>query len=202
MTDHRHPKPDSTISRGDHITVLFILIIGAGLGGLTAGLGIIQGIFRLFDPSRYPVELLADVPVKVGEGVLEAHADAMQVTFETLPAGPLWLLSLSDIVGAIALGLVTASFAYVLSRIIGGKPFHRSMQSAAVLAGCAIMFGNLLTQALRGFGQMTIAMDLGAPAEPAFTFEPLPIIVGAAVLALAYVFEAGQRLQRDTEGLV
>lgn len=201
MADQQHPKAaDVTISRGDGIAVLAILVLGAGLGGWIAGMGLIRGVFRLFDPSRYPVELLATVPVKAGKDAIEAHADTIQVTFSQLQEAPLWLLSLSDISGAVAIGLATASFAFALARIVSGKPFHRSMQSAALIAGSSIMFGGLLAQGLGGLGQMMVA--LGAPAEPAFTFEPLPIIVGAAVLALAYVFRAGRRLQRDTEGLV
>ncbi|MGB3731309.1 hypothetical protein [Microbacterium sp.] len=203
MADQQHPKAaDVTISRGDGIAVLAILVLGAGLGGWIAGMGLIRGVFRLFDPSRYPVELLATVPVKAGKDAIEAHADTIQVTFSQLQEAPLWLLSLSDISGAVAIGLATASFAFALARIVSGKPFHRSMQSAALIAGSSIMFGGLLAQGLGGLGQMMVALDLGAPAEPAFTFEPLPIIVGAAVLALVYVFRAGRRLQRDTEGLV
>ena len=45
-------------------------------------------------------------------------------------------------------------------------------------------------------------LPIGGVTQVGFLFEPLPIVVGFGVLALAYVFRTGERLQRDTEGLV
>ncbi|SJN46566.1 hypothetical protein FM104_15045 [Microbacterium esteraromaticum] len=194
------------IGRADSIAVLVILIAGAGLGGFIAGRGLITGMFRLLDPSRYPIELLADIPVSAGSGILDAHGDSLIVTAAALPTSAVWLFALSDLIGAAAIGLVTAAFAYALARIVQRKPFHRSMRTAAVIAGLAITFGSLFSQALRGFGQMVAADDLnpslGDVAQVGFLFEPLPILIGFAVLALTYVFQAGARMQKDTEGLV
>ena len=199
-------RPPSDIGRGDRVAVWIILIVGSFGGGVTAGLGIITGIFRLFDPARYPITLLADIPVQAGPGIVQAHGDSIVVHTDRLSGGPLWALATADVVAGIALGLVTASFAYVLSRVVGGKPFHRSMRAAALIAGSAIVFGSLVAQGVRGLGTMMAATELsdalGGVAEPAFLFEPLPIVVGFGVLALAYVFQTGTRLQRETEGLV
>ena len=34
------------------------------------------------------------------------------------------------------------------------------------------------------------------------TVDPLPVFLGLVVMAMAVVFRSGERLQRDTEGLV
>ncbi|WP_166868624.1 hypothetical protein [Salinibacterium sp. ZJ70] len=194
------------IGKADRATVLIILVIGMFGGGLLAGLGLIMGIFRLLDPGRYPIELLADIPVEAGPGILEARATSIIVNAETLPAGALWAFAISDVVGGIAIGLVTACFAYVLWRVAQRHPFHRTTQAAALVAGCAIAFGSLISQGVGGLGRMMAADELnpslGGVAEVGFLFQPLPIVVGFGVLALAYVFQAGERLQRDTEGLI
>lgn len=194
------------IGRADRVTILTILVVGMFGGGFVAGLGLITGIFRLLDPGRYPIELLADIPVDAGDGILEARATSILVHAESLPASALWAFAISDVIGGIAIGLITASFAYVLWRVAQRRPFHRTTHVAALVAGCAIAFGSLLSQGIGGLGRMIAADELGPSlggvTEIGFLFEPLPIVVGFGVLALAYVFRAGERLQRDTEGLV
>lgn len=202
MKDETANDHTTGIGRADSVAVTAILVVGAGLGGFIAGMGLVRAVFRLFDPSKYPIELLADIPVELGGSVLGAHGSSLVVTVSSLPTLPLWLLSISEMIGALAIGLVTVCFAFVLARVAQRKPFHRSMRSAALVAGCAIAFGSLLSQGLGGLARMMVAFEVREPAEPAFLFEPLPILVGFAVLALAYVFQAGNRLQKDTEGLV
>lgn len=192
--------------QGDRVAIWAILIAGFFGGGFVAGLGLITGIFRLIDPAGFPVQLIADIPIDGGPGILAAHGNSLLVSTESLSAGPLWALAAADIVAAVATGCVAASFAFVLYRIVQRRPFHRSTQTSAIVAGCAIAFGSLLSQGLGGLGQMMAADELndelGGIAVAGFEFQPLLPIVGFGILALAYVFRAGERLQRDTEGLV
>lgn len=194
------------IGRADRGAIYAILVVGVFLGGFVAGDGLIRGVFRLLDPAGYPIELIADIPVETGPGVVQAHGSTVVVSADGLSAGPIWLFAISDLIGALAIALVTVSFAYVLWRIAQRRPFHRTVQVAALVAGCAIALGSLLAQGLGGLAKMMAATELGPSlgdvAEVGFLFAPLPIIVGFGVLALAYVFQAGERLQRDTDGLV
>lgn len=195
------------ISRVDRGVVTAVLIVGFFGGGFIAGLGVITGVFRVLDPGRYPVELLADIPLATGPGVIEAHGDRLLVRTETLSAGPLWLLAIADILLALTIACVTASLAYVLVRVLQRKLFHRTMQTAALVAGGAIAIGSMLHQGARGFGQAFAADELndalGGVATPGFEIEMIfPALVGLGIVALAYVFRVGNRLQRETEGLV
>lgn len=194
------------VGRGDRIAIWAILGVGMFAGGLIAGLGIVNALFRLLDPARFPIDLLAHIPVDAGDGVVEAYGDSLVVTVETLSGGALWLLTLGDLITALTIALVTASLGNVLWRIAQRRPFHRTVQIAALVAGCAVAIGSLLAQGLGGLGRMIAATELedalGGLAVPAFEFQPLLPILGFGILALAYVARAGERLQRDTEGLV
>ena len=88
-----------------------------------------------------------------------------------------------------------------------GKPFARSLQALALAAGATLALGSLLGLALAGFGRMNAALALNRALDEdrflvGFSFDPLPVVLGFAIMALAFVFRAGHRLQRDTEGLV
>lgn len=189
----------------DRTAISVITIIGIFLGGFTAGQGIIAGIFRLVNPASTPIELIADIPVDSEPGV-EATATSLSVTADTLSAGTLWMLAAADIIGGLAIALTVASSSYLLLGIVRRRPFTRASFTAMVVAGCSILFGSLLAQAIGGFGTMMAADELnsalGGVAYPGFEFSALPILVGLVILAFAYVFRIGSRLQDDSDGLV
>lgn len=196
-----------TLSRTDRSILTVFLIIGVFGGGFIAGLGIINGVFRVIDPSRYPIELLADIPLETGAGIIEAYGDRLVVHAESLSTSALWLLAAADILLALTIACVTAAFSHVLFRVLQRKLFHRGMQTAAFVAGGAISIGSILHQGALGFGQAFAADDLnealGGVATPGFEIHMLfPVIVGIGITAAAYVFRAGNRLERETEGLV
>lgn len=192
--------------RADRTTILMILAAGVFAGAFIAGTGLIGAVFRVIAPEQYPVQLFADLPLETGEGILTAHGDRIVATADGLGGGAVWALAGGDAVGALTVGVVTASFGYVLWRVAQRRPFHRSMQAAILVTGSTVALGSLLSQGLGGLGQMMAATDLGSGlggvALVQFEFAPLPIVVGFAIMALAFVFRAGMRLERETEGLV
>lgn len=196
----------STIGRGDRIAVTGIMVVGMLMGGFAAGTGLLTGIFRLISPSDTPIELVARIPLDTGPGVIEAHGTQLLVRTDQLTGTPLWLFALSDVIGGLTIAVITASAALLLWRIAQRRPFHHTMRTAALVAGCALSFGSLLSQGLAGIGQLAMSIDLGESlgrtTEPGFLFTPLPVIAGFVILALAYVFQAGTRLQQDQEGLI
>ncbi|MFT4029946.1 MAG: hypothetical protein QM675_08715 [Protaetiibacter sp.] len=193
-------------SRADRGAIYVILAAGVFGGGFIAGLALVTGVFRLLDPARYPVTLLADIPIETGQGIVQAHGDTIVANAESLSGGAVWALAIADLVFGLALAGVVASAAVVLWRVAQRQPFHRTSYLAAIVAGCCVTFGSLLSQGIGGLGTMMAATELnpalGDFALPAFEFEPLPVVAGFVIIALAYVFRAGTRLQRDTEGLV
>lgn len=193
-------------SKADRIGILAILSVGLIGGVLMAALGAFTAITRVIDPARYPVDLVARIPVATGPGIIDAYGDNIIVRTSALSPGTAWLLAAGDLINALVISVVTLCFAATLWGVAQRRPFHRSLPAAAIAAGSALGIGSLLAQGLGGIGRMMAAGELSAPlggvVEPGFLFTPVPVVVGLGLIALAYVFRAGARLQRETEGLV
>ena len=124
-------------------------------------------------------------------------------------------------------GLTFAALAAVLAviciQLLRGAPFQRIVVRALNLSAAIVIIGGLGSQLLLGFGGVAASMQvltvdawqadraivgigqdfIGWPyPQTEFHVDFWPIFVGLALLALAAVFHAGARLQRDTEGLV
>ncbi len=194
------------IPRWDRNAALLVYIATFMFGAWWAGNGFIVGLFRLLAPARYPVTVLADIPVDHGPDVASAVAESVTVHTNALSPGTVWMLASADFVQALTISAVLVGSGLVLERILRGKPFHRVVRPAILLAACGLAFGSLLTQGLRGLGQMAAASELNDTINgvlvPGFTFDIVPVVAGFGLLGLTYVIAAGMRLQRETEGLV
>src|SRR5690606_14273161 len=100
---------------------------------------------------------------------------------------------------------VSLAVAYFCWSLLRARPFRRSVTVTALVAGMALLFGGLLSQAATGFGTMQAALDIDpthSVFDVGFWFDPAPLFGGFAIMALGIAFQLGERLQRDTEGLV
>lgn len=135
--------------------------------------------------------------------------DGAQANVDLVALGPviatllLGSQSLMVIVGAI----VTGAIGIVLLRLARRAPFHRSLFAVAVVAGATLSLGSVIALGSHIYGSLkasdrvneligsqTFAVDA--------TADPLPVLLGLVVMAMAVVFRSGERLQRDTEGLI
>ncbi len=151
---------------------------------------------RLATPVAAPIP-----PVDAGTGLI----DTVVVTSGAISGGAAGSLIAGTILSALIGAVVAAAVALTLWRLAQGRPFHRSLFGATLLAGAAMSIGGLVAAFLSGFGAMQAAFDLDPQGDvfvPGFTLDPTVMAVGAVVLAFAFVFRAGTRLQRETEGLV
>jgi hypothetical protein len=198
------------ISRGDRIVIRIIggvFAIGALLFLVAGAVAVIR---RLIDPTSLPVGLLAAIPIDTtslpGIEILSSSGDHIVVTASGLSTGAIAALAIGDGLGALTASVVCGALAYFTWRVTRGQPFHRSLVGVSLATGVTILLGALLSTFIGGFGQMQAANELNPAFDDqlivGFEFEPLPWLVGFGVMALAVVFQAGTRLQRDTEGLV
>lgn len=102
---------------------------------------------------------------------------------------------------------LAVAFALLCISLVRGRPFTRSMTWLLTAASAILMIGGVLGQGCIAFSQFMVASELsGEPTTSAFpiaaNIDLLPIIVGIGLGAVASAFEIGQRLQRDTDGLV
>gem|GEM_PF-864542 len=172
----------------------------AGLRSLAAG----ETVIRLLTRAELPHE-----GTPGGPGIVSAGFDSALVTATGLSGGVRALLTSAMILDAVTVAAVGGAIAWFLLMFAGKRPFQQSLFRTTLIAGFALTLGPLLSTALSGFAKMQAAVELNPLAHEVFDigFEipalgvTIPLL-GLAVLALAFVFRMGNRLQRDTEGLI
>lgn len=189
-------------SRGDRVALWLILAGAAAFSALTVVFGLLHGI-GLFVSGQAAVTLLtaSELPADVSALVVAGEFSHATVVAE-LSAGARALLGTGALLATLTSLAVSLPIAYLCWSLLHRAPFRRSLFIAVLAAGAALSIGSTLHQAVTGFGQMMAGAELGAPFLVGFEFDPVPILGGFAVLALALAFQIGQRMQRDTEGLV
>ncbi len=194
------------MSRWDRNLAFVVYLATFFFGAWWAANGFLQAAFRVIDPSQFPVTLLSEGTVEHGTSVTSATVDSVTVQTDALSSGAVWLFASADFLQALTVAGVLIGSGIVIERVLRGKPFHRTVRPAILLAACSLAFGSLLTQGVRGFGQMQASYELndevGGSLVMGFTFDIVPVVAGFGLLALSYIIAAGMRLQRDTEGLV
>jgi len=153
----------------------------------------------------------------VGGGFLQAEAsvEGLGMNVRTMLAAGVLVQGLTQLA-------VTAAVYLLATRLLAGEPFQPAMSHAISLTAAALIAGGLLWQVLFGVGEFIAARqvleaggwawteDLGLEdpsvllPQPrlALTIEFWPIFTGLALAAVAAAFRHGERLQRDTVGLV
>lgn len=153
----------------------------------------------------------------VGGGFLEADAlvEGLGMNVRTLLAAGVLIQGLTQLA-------VTAAVYLLATRLLAGEPFQPVMSRAISLTAAALIAGGLLWQVFFGLGEFIAARqvleagswawteDLGLE-DPSvllpqprlgLTIEFWPFLTGMALAAVAAAFRRGERLQRDTAGLV
>jgi hypothetical protein len=200
-------------SRWDRLGI-WILFIGAcavAAGALVSGL---TGVVSEVVSGTRTVTLLTDsaLPPRASAGsaaLLEGHFATADVRLGDLSAGTAGLLTTGSVLGILVQSTVALSFAYLAWRLLRAEPFIASLTVAFIAAGAALAIGGLVAQLTTGFGQWNAVLELGrdrAGDEPfwplAMALDPAPIGFGFALLIVASAFQYGERLTRETEGLV
>ena len=211
-----HPHRAAGPSRADRIALLVLAFIAAAGSLVGALVHFALGTTRLA-PGETHVEVLTSMELPhagtpgAGDepGIISAGFDTARIVATGLSDATRLVLGAGTIITALTILVVGGAIAWLLALAASGKPFRRSLRVSTRAAGTALTFGPLLALGLTGLGQMWAADELRHLADdvlvPGFSVPLLAFaipVVGLAVLALSYVFDVGERLQRDTEGLV
>lgn len=187
------------------------VLAGAVLWGVLAtGFGAVTLISQLLR-DRFTVILFADAALppaaSAGTAALEGGRYATaEVTVSGLSDLPRFLLTLEASTSLATTLLVSATVAYFCWSVLRRRPFNRPVFALVALVGYALVLGTVLGQGFGGLGRMIAAGELNSNPTgfwPLATLVDLgPAGTGLVLLVAAGAIHLGQRLQRDTDGLI
>lgn len=220
MTDIRpstHPRLDRVDDWG-----LRAITGGALLVGVTGLVTLVLRAIHLLTAESLSVDGLqlanaASPPfANDASAIVGAHYDSVTLVIEGLPAGLRWLMVSHTVVAAL-LGIGLCLIVFILGmRLLERRPFVRSATWSIFSASVLVMVTGMLAPLLRAISDaevvqflgdaVTLSSDTGLGAEGlvlfGLTIDPAPFGWGLALGVVAAAFQLGERLQRDTEGLV
>ncbi|WP_151199593.1 hypothetical protein [Cryobacterium sp. LW097] len=190
----------------------WLVLIGAVLSGLLAtGIGAVTLVRQLLT-ERFVVTLFADAPLPsaASTGTAQIHGgsfDTAEVTVTGLSALPRFLLTLEGSTALATALLVSATVFYFCWSVLRRRPFNRPVFWLVALVGYALLLGTVLGQGFGGLGRMIAAGELNGDAPDGFwpqatLVDLAPAGTGLVLLVAAAAISLGQRLQRETDGLV
>lgn len=197
------------MSRADAAAMIVFMLAGAGIA-LTTLISAVVRISEVLSDQQVALfarfwETVVQVQIDPDVTSLPVDLDTGWFTTATVPAVSVVLLVVQQVVLALGVGSVIACLLLVAWSVLRGRVFGRTNTRLVTAAGIA----GLLTLAvvpLLGDMAASAAFDeiaAGRLDYVAISVDIFPLILTAFVAALATtVFTMGERLQRDTEGLV
>jgi len=172
----------------------------AGMAALLGLLAVADGIWRTIAlaAGNGPVGLIAFAPLPGNVG----NITGATVTSDALGEGSRALLVVASAISLLVVAAISGAVVVFLTMTARGTPFHRILYPVVLTAWLLMSLGGILASGLDGLGRMMAGGDLGEPYQMAFELQLGPWAFGFVVLVAAYVIRAGERLQRDAEGLV
>ncbi|WEK60942.1 MAG: hypothetical protein P0Y60_16820 [Candidatus Microbacterium colombiense] len=205
-----NPTKQNPLSRGD--TGALIAFCGAGVAIATT-ITILSGV-RIAELARG-----TDVPVLVefvgqrveiplgagGTGVVPVELDRATITAPELPMMATVPGILGQIIQIITIIVVIGSLILLARSMLSGRIFGRGRTTLVATAGITGLVGFAMVRFFENMlaNATVAAVTDTADANAVISVEPFTFILAAFVVALiTTVFVIGDRLQRDTEGLV
>ena len=211
------PQPNQLAGRGftarsTRVVVWLCLAAAVLVGGITLVVGLTEIVSGLVN-NRTALTLIADRPLPAAEAsssgsrIIEGSFETAHVIVADLPFRISALVAAATLVDVLTRGAIASLVAILSWRLLRGAVFARSLSLVAVFAGGALLIGGVLTQGFGSLAAMMTAADLNGPGGRGFwplagRLDFTTIITGLILLLVGLAFEYGERLQRDTEGLV
>ncbi|MFF2494326.1 hypothetical protein [Agromyces sp. NPDC058064] len=201
--------PAPAVSRGDAVALWAFMAAGVAI----AAWAVWAAVGRIIEvlPNRdVPVLAVfagttADAPIGVDGALIPVELDRAIITAPSLPAASLWALVLQQVIVMVAVLGVVVCLVWLARNVSRSIVFSRANTVLVTAAGITGLAGYFAVPFL---GNMAANGAFAVLSERTFdnvilTVEPFALILAAFVVALlGTVFAVGERLQRDTEGLV
>lgn len=189
------------------------------IAGASAAIGIVEIVFLVGRIARLAGDdrlVVAGIPVvdTAAPSLLEASARVVAAQYETValtvdglpPTVRAYLIAAAVLTSLLVVG-ICAAVAWLCLRVFIGRPFVASATWGIGIVSILVILASLGTSLFTGIAHAEIARFLGLGAEEgimalAVAVDLAPLGWGLALAVVAGAFELGQRLQRDSDGLV
>ncbi|RMI12550.1 hypothetical protein [Cellulomonas triticagri] len=186
-----------------------VLLVGGAVIAWNA-VTLVRDLVRLLPNQDVQVDVLLrgvplDLPIGPGGATVAAHVDTAGVTVPDMPPGTYVSALGAAVVPPLATIAITVCVLLLCRQMLGGQ-FFSQRATRLITAVSLLIAGGWF--AWFGFSVMASNGALALVADPAVldaAERPMswtPILAAMAVGALAAAFHAGERMQRDAEGLV
>lgn len=197
------------LSRSDAAALWFFIAAGVGIAAWVTFTAIQRIIEVLPNKNVEVLGWFADTegtaPIGLNGSDLTIELDRAILTVPELQVASLWSLVIQQLVLIFSVIVVVGALIWLTRNFIAGRFFSRTNTVLVAVAGGAGLFGYV---AVPFFGNMAANGAFAKLSDRSFdnvimTMEPFTLLVLAFMVALVgTVFSIGERLQRDTEGLI
>jgi hypothetical protein len=211
MTDTSSLVGSPTTKRLNAASLWLILTVTTAGAVITLVFGIIAIVTDLVTRSA-TLNMVLDKALPaaaLGGSTHLAHgtSDTASVHISHLSAEALSLNATAEIAQTIVQASLWALVAYLSWRLLHRRALRRSLSIIVGIAGIVLILGGAVQAATSSIAPALEAQQLNAAAHNHFwplagRFDWSLVGTGFVVLMIAYVFEYGAKLQKDTEGLV
>lgn len=162
--------------------------------------------------GQVPLNLVSDHPLPpnadAGDAkVVSGNYEIASVVLSHLSSGTVALATVSSIAGILTSVALSVLVALLSWQLLHRPLFRRSLSLAATFGGSILLVGGMLAQGAGSLATGTAALELNG-SDPqgiwplAGRFDPTFIGVGVVLMLVGLAFEYGEKLQRETEGLI
>lgn len=185
------------------------------LGVLFAGSAFIIGVFGFIQTLTtdgvaivQPVSIfLNDVETDGRASVASGETTTAEMTVDGLSMTARLLLGSGTLLLILVQVMIAIAIVVLCRQLLDGRPFVTALRRLIGALAVVVLVGGMFGQALYGFGNFQVATELnsdpiGSEFPMMMHIDSTPFIVGFSLALVAMAFSIGERLQRETEGLV
>jgi hypothetical protein len=191
---------------------LWLILVVTSLGAVITLIFGIIGIVTDLTTRSATLNMVVGKPLPAaalgtGRRLASGTYDIAAVHVNHLSSEALTLNATAEIAETVVQVSLWALVAYLSWRLLHGRALRRSLSIIVGIAGLILILGGAVYAAANSITPGLAAQQLNAANHNHFwplagRFDGSLLGVGFVVLVIAYVFEYGARLQKETEGLV
>ena len=205
-------KEPAWVTKADRVSI-WIVTIGSLIVGAFILIAFAVSTIGQVSSGEVTFPVITDTAVPAGEfgqdkGLISAAYTEAQVTASGLSTFPFVAFIAANAINTLVALVVTLALAFMGWRWLRGDPFRTSVIYSGIAAAIALMLGPFVALLLSTTATTRALLEIAGPKEGrpdlifAAEFNLAPFLAGVGLAVVLGIFEAGQKLKADTDGLV